>query len=85
MSEEDIKELLNRLFCAKYKSRNYSWDADVISKDHHEIIENIVRQFLLEHHDSEIGELKAKVTVYEAIIKNSNFAPMIAKEQESKE
>ena len=45
-------------------------------------VEMIIRQHLLDEHDKEIGELKAKVYAYERIIANSNFAPMIIKENE---
>ena len=44
-------------------------------------VEMIIRQHLLDEHDKEIGELKAKVYAYEQIIANSNFAPMIIKEK----
>ncbi len=45
-------------------------------------VERIIRQHLLDEHDKEFGELKAKVYAYEKIIANSNFAPMIIKEKE---
>jgi hypothetical protein len=45
-------------------------------------VERIIRQHLLDEHDKEFGELKAKVYAYEKIIANSNFAPMIIKENE---
>jgi hypothetical protein len=45
-------------------------------------VERIIRQHLLDEHDKEIGELKAKVYAYEKIIANSNFAPMVVKENE---
>jgi hypothetical protein len=45
-------------------------------------VERVIRQHLLDEHDKEIGELKAKVYAYEQIIANSNFAPIIIKESE---
>ena len=53
----------------------------VISAEHLPDVEMIIRQHLLDEHDKEIGELKAKVYAYEKIIANSNFAPMIIKEK----
>ena len=54
----------------------------MIAREGFDKVENVIRQFLLDNHDSEYGELQAKVYTYEKIIANSNFAPMIKKEQE---
>ena len=54
----------------------------VIGAEYLPDVEMIIRQHLLDEHDKEIGELKAKVYAYERIIANSNFAPMIIKENE---
>lgn len=43
------------------------------------VVEQIIRQYLLENHDGKIGELEAKVYAYEKIIANSNFAPILDK------
>ena len=53
----------------------------VIGKEYLPDVEMVIRQHLLDEHDKEIGELKAKVYAYEKIIANSNFAPMIIKEK----
>lgn len=53
----------------------------VISAEYLPDVEMIIRQHLLDEHDKEMGELKAKVYAYEKIIANSNFAPMIIKEK----
>lgn len=53
----------------------------VISAEYLQDVEMIIRQHLLDEHDKENGELKAKVYAYEQIIANSNFAPMIIKEK----
>lgn len=53
----------------------------VISTEHLHDVEMVIRQHLLDNHDKEFGELKAKVYAYEKIIANSNFAPMIIKEK----
>lgn len=52
----------------------------VISQGHFEDVERLIRQYALDTHDSEIGTLRAKVYAYEQIIANSNFAPMIVKQ-----
>ena len=54
----------------------------VISTEYLHDVEMVIRQHLLDEHDKEFGELKAKVYAYEKIIANSNFAPMIIKENE---
>lgn len=53
----------------------------VISTEYLPDVERVIRQHLLDEHDKEIGELKAKVYAYEKIIANSNFAPMVIKEK----
>ena len=53
----------------------------VIGAEYLPDVEMVIRQHLLDEHDKEIGELKAKVYAYEKIIANSNFAPMIIKEK----
>ncbi len=54
----------------------------VISTEYLHDVEIVIRRHLLDEHDKEFGELKAKVYAYEKIIANSNFAPMIIKENE---
>lgn len=53
----------------------------VINLKHFNRVENLIRQYALDHHDEELGVLKAKVYAYEQIIANSNFAPMIIKKE----
>ncbi len=79
MCEEKIKELLSELFNQKYNwsLERSSYESNVIAKEGQIIIEQIIRQFLLENHDKELGELKAKVYAYEKIIANSNFSSVI--------
>lgn len=50
---------------------------EVVEPDGFSIVENIIRGFLLDHHDSEIGEMQGKIFAYEEIIKKSNFAPFV--------
>lgn len=84
MTEEKVQELLENLRGLTYftdilgKKERFS----VIAQEGYDKVENVIRQFLLDNHDGEYGELQAKVYTYEKIIANSNFAPMIKKEQE---
>ena len=79
MKEEKIKELLNSLFSLKYKWKgdmgNYT--SEVISKEHRNDVENIIRSFLLDNRDEKLGVLESKIFMYEQIISKSNFAPML--------
>jgi len=80
MKENDIQKLVRILINKKYTYK--SWDgtydeANLISSDAKTILEEILRQFLLDNHDEKIGVLEAKVYAYEKIIANSNFAPIL--------
>lgn len=79
MTEEKIQKLLNKLKELKYKSDilGRKEDFPVIDKKNFDKVENVIRQFLLDNHDAEYGELQAKVYAYEKIIANSNFAPIM--------
>lgn len=85
MTEEKIQELLNSLRELRYtcnvlgKTEHFY----IISSENFAIVENVVRQFMLDNHDSEKGELQGKVYAYEKIIANSNFAPMLNLEKEN--
>ena len=77
MNEERILELLDRLFALEYQSEYSSMMLPVISRTNQQDVSLVVRQWALENHDNKVGTLEAKVFVYEQIISNSNFAPMI--------
>ncbi|EGC8431305.1 hypothetical protein H9185_001184 [Listeria monocytogenes] len=86
MNESTIRELLSRLFAMSYTGKNEyigNYQYPVISKEHRTDVENVIRQWALEFHDNRTGTLEAKVFVYEQIIKNSNFAPMLPEKDES--
>lgn len=79
-----LEELLEKLKELKYSStvlgkKEYF---DVITRSEFYQVENLIRQYALDNHDETLGVLEAKVKTYEAIIANSNFAPLIAKENE---
>lgn len=87
MTEEKIQKLLNELKGLTYftellgRKERFS----VIAREGYDKVENVIRQFLLDNHDGEYGELQAKVYTYEKIIANSNFAPMLdCKEKDDK-
>ena len=82
MNEATIRELLSRLFAMRYTSKSAAigdYKLPVISENNRSEVENVIRQWALEFHDNRTGTLEAKCFVYEQIIRNSNFAPMIPK------
>jgi len=82
MQEQKIQELLQALFKLKYNwsSDRDTYTSDVVSEQGRQNVENIIRSYLLDNRDSELGQLAAKVTFYEEMIKKSTFAPLINSE-----
>ena len=74
-----LEELLEKLKELEYASNicGRTEYFPVINSKNFSDVENLIRQYALDHHDTEMGELKAKLYVYEKIIANSNFAPLI--------
>ena len=74
-----VDDLLQELKSLKVKRKGYDSDYEttVIYPNEFHLVENIIREFLLDHHDSEIGEMQGKIFAYEEIIKKSNFAPFV--------
>ena len=81
--DELLNQLKNLTYIFKYHDGS-KHETAVITQDQFDKVEQLIRQYALDNHDSELGELKAKVYVYEKIIANSNFAPII-KEKERDE
>jgi len=83
MNEQKIQELLETLFKLKYnwKSDRDNYTSDVINKEGKSNVETIIRSFLLDNRDEQIGVLKAKVFMYEEMISKSTFAPMLVEKQ----
>lgn len=81
MDNEKIKQLMYSLKNLRY-TRNSSvlgtYSSEVIDKDNIDRVEQVIRQFLLDNHDGKLGQLEAKVFMYEQIIAKSNFSPMLA-------
>jgi hypothetical protein len=80
--EQKLEELLENLFSLKYNWTSHSggnkYTSDVIAKDGRLAVQEIIRKFVNENRDNEIGILRAKVFMYEEIISKSNFAPLIS-------
>lgn len=55
MNEEIIKDLLDRLFGLTYKSEYSTYTLPIISKEHRKVVEQVVRQWVLENNDSKIA------------------------------
>lgn len=80
MNEQKISEFLRELFRKQYSRKGYDnshYQTEIISKDAQLIFEPMLRNFLLDNRDAELGVLQAKVFMYEQIIAKSNFAPML--------
>lgn len=79
----NINSLVSQLMNLKYEDNNYSGGTsqyNVISKKNEGIIRNAVAEWYdtyFGEYARKIGEFEAKVYVYEHIIANSNFAPML--------
>ena len=81
MDNEKISQLMISLRMLRYSgqySTGGSYTREVIDKDNIDRVEQVIRQFLLDNHDDKLGQLEAKVFMYEQIIAKSNFAPMLA-------
>jgi hypothetical protein len=82
MKEEKIQELLNSLFELQYDWEGTSggkYKGNIIDKKYKLVIEQVLRNFLLENRDERLGVLEAKVFTYEQIISKSTFLPMLEK------
>jgi len=75
-----MEELIDKLLKKKVEVKSYdggTHKTDLVHREGKNIFEAIIREYLLDNRDSELATLKAKVFMYEEIIKKSNFAPMI--------
>jgi predicted S18 family serine protease len=80
MNSEKIEKLVKEL-CekrVKYKSYDSSiHDTNLIQTGNETILEQIIRSHVLDARDERLGQLEAKVFVYEEMIAKSSFAPML--------
>jgi hypothetical protein len=88
MDSNKIEKLVKEL-CKKevtYKSYDGSTSkTTLVFRDNETILEQIIRQHLLDNRDEKLGVLEAKVFVYEEMIAKSTFAPMLVKEEKGVE
>lgn len=88
----DLDDLINRLMKLSYRSKGDTMDFPVISSYNKNLVsdeimswaktQDINKEILKKEHEineinKKIGELEAKVYVYETVIANSNFATII--------
>ena len=81
----DLDDLINRLMKLSYRSKGDTMDFPVISSHNKNLVSDEIRSWAkaqdINHEINEInkkiGELEAKVYVYETVIANSNFATII--------
>ena len=71
-----IDELLDKLKNLTYRTSD-GYELDVINKNQFNRVEQLIRQYVLDNHDSEYGKLQGKLWAYEQIIQKSNFAPFV--------
>ena len=84
MNAQQIENLVKEL-CKKeitYKSYDGTTSkTNLIWRDNDTIVEQIIRQHLLDNRDEKLGVLEAKVFVYEEMIAKSTFAPMLVEKE----
>ena len=84
MNAEKIEKLVKEL-CSKkvkYKSYDGSWnETNLIERNNETVLEQIIRQHILDGHDEKLGILEAKVFMYEEMISKSTFAPMLIEKE----
>ena len=81
MDNEKIKQLMYSLKNLRYTRESPvlgTVSSEIIEKNNIDRVEQVIRQFLVDNHDGKLGQLEAKVFMYEQIISKSNFAPMIS-------
>lgn len=79
MNEPKLKDLLDSLFSLEYdwNSGSSHYKSKVVNKEGRIVVEQMIREFLLDNRDEKIGILEAKVFTYEEMISKSTFAPML--------
>lgn len=71
-----FEKLCNKLFNLTYYS-SHGYALPVISEEHKNLVKETILKVLNEYNDGR----EAKLNVYEKIISNSNFAPMLEEER----
>lgn len=85
MNSEKIEKLVKELCEKKITYKDYegkSSSINLIRRDNNTIVEQIIRQHILDNQDEKLGILEAKVFIYEEMISKSTFAPMLVVKEE---
>lgn len=85
MSGEQIEKLVKELVKKEVDYKSYDGKmskTSLIERGSGTILEQIIRQHILDNRDEKLGVLEAKVFVYEEMIAKSSFAPMLVVKEE---
>ena len=87
MEKKNIVDIMFNALCdlTEYHSGAGGWTSKVISESSKPLVKETLIKVFNECHDDKVGELKAKVYVYEKIIANSNFAPILDNNRKEKD
>ncbi|WP_339889829.1 hypothetical protein [uncultured Flavobacterium sp.] len=84
MKSENIQKLIKELVNKKVDFKSYDntiSKTELIQRGNSEVLEQIIRNHILDDRDEKIGALEAKVFVYEEMIAKSTFAPMLVEKE----
>lgn len=83
MRNNTVEVLVDKLSRLRYKSSSsYSGEFPIINPEHMPLVRQVISETVLDQYDSELGQLQAKVTIYEELISKSNFSVVIDEKQE---
>lgn len=85
MKSEQIEKLVKELCSKKVKYKSYDGsmsETTLIERHNESVLEQIIRQHILDNRDEKLGVLEAKVFMYEEMIAKSTFAPMLVVKEE---
>jgi hypothetical protein len=84
MNGQQIEKLVKELVKKEVDYRSYDGKmskTSLIERGSETILEQIIRQHILDNRDERIGTLEAKIFVYEEMINKSTFAPMLIEKE----
>lgn len=86
MRNNIVEELVGNLSRLRYKSSgSYSGEFPIINSEHMPLVRQAISETILDQYDSELGQLQAKVTIYEELISKSNFSVVLDEKQEQED
>lgn len=86
MRNNTVEVLVDKLSRLRYKSvSSYSGEFPVINSEHMPLVRQVISETILDQYDSELGQLQAKVTIYEELISKSNFSVVLDEKQEQED